>query len=69
MGRYEYYTSYDGHIFCLDTVGGRAIWFTGEWFPVNPIDARQSIMDSTFWEGRLLGKFDSLDNPIEVLYG
>lgn len=69
MGNYNYYIALDG-IIVLDMAGNRARWLTDRWFNIDCVALKKSMTESkSFYTGELLESFDSLDNPIEVMYG
>lgn len=69
MGRYIYYLDSYGEINVLDTVTNSAKY-------INEMDQWYSFKSKQFFDSHRerdvctqLGEFDSLDNPVEVLYG
>lgn len=71
MDKYEYYIANNGKIALLCESEG---WF--KWLCVghkmvglNVSSVRHILIANTYYQSKLLASFNSLDNPVEVLYG
>lgn len=78
MARYLYVDHSFGYIFAIDYhtnseklvcnyTNGLVYWVANEWRQFSNVPSKEELLKRTNF--KILGEFDTLENPVEVLYG